>query len=60
MDTLLVTILGQVVPVHTVSISKVAAYVLEIDMEKAWTELKLESKWSNEVEVKLYLSSVDL
>lgn len=57
-DTLLVTILGLVVPVHTVSISKVAACVLEIDVERAWTELNLESRWSNEVEVKIYISHV--
>jgi hypothetical protein len=58
MDTLFITILGLVVPVHTVSISKVAPCVVQIDIKRAWTELKLESRWSNEVEVKIYISSV--
>jgi hypothetical protein len=57
-DTLLITILGQVVPVHTVGISKAASSTLEIDIERAWTELNLESKWSNEVDVKIYISSI--
>jgi hypothetical protein len=57
-DSLLITILGEVIPVHTVSVSKVDSHVLEIDIESAWKELNLESKWSNEVEVKIYISSL--
>jgi hypothetical protein len=55
-DSLLITILGEVIPVHTVSISKADSHVLEIDIERAWKELNLESKWSNEVGVKIYIS----
>lgn len=51
----MVTILDQVIPVHTVSISKVDSQVLEIDAEAAWKELKLGSRWSNELEVKVTL-----
>ena len=54
---MIVTILGLVVPVHTVSISKAATCVLKIDIERAWIELELESRWSNEVEVKIYINS---
>lgn len=57
-DSLLITVLGQVVPVHTVSVSKVDSHVLEIDLEKAWKELNLESRWSNEVEVKIYIHPI--
>lgn len=57
-DTMLITILEQVVPLHTVRTSKASPYVLEVDIERAWEELKLVSKWSNEVEVKLYISPI--
>jgi hypothetical protein len=52
----MITILGKVVPLHTVSISKVDGNVLEIDVAAAWKELDLESGWSNEVEVKIYIN----
>jgi hypothetical protein len=52
----MVTILGQAIPPHTVSVSKVDKHVLEIDVETAWKELRLDSGWSNEVEVKLYFN----
>ncbi|TVY71546.1 putative galactinol--sucrose galactosyltransferase [Lachnellula suecica] len=55
-DTTIIMILGKVIPVHTVTISKSDEHVLEIDVEAAWKELDLESGWSNEVEVKIYLS----
>ncbi|KAF7887994.1 uncharacterized protein EAF01_011148 [Botrytis porri] len=56
-ETLLVTILGKVVPLHTVSISKTDSHVLEIDILAAWKELELSGGWSNEVEVKIYINS---
>ncbi|TGO35100.1 hypothetical protein BHYA_0170g00120 [Botrytis hyacinthi] len=56
-DTLLVTIFGKVVPLHTVSISKTDPHVLEIDTLAAWKELELSGGWSNEVEVKIYINS---
>jgi hypothetical protein len=55
-DSMIITILGKVLPVHTVSVSKVDEHVLEVDIETAWKELELESRWSNEVEVKIYLN----
>jgi len=55
-DALMITVLGKVIPVHTVSVSKADEHVLEIDVERAWKELELESGWSNEVEVKIYIS----
>jgi hypothetical protein len=54
--SLMITIQGKVLPVHTISISKVSEFVLEIDVEKAWAEMELESGWSNEVEVKIYIN----
>jgi hypothetical protein len=52
----MITIQGKVLPVRTISVSKVSEYVLEIDVEKAWEELELDSGWSNEVEVKIYIN----
>ncbi|OHW93263.1 raffinose synthase sip1 [Colletotrichum incanum] len=50
-DDFLVTIQNQVIPVHTVSISKSHESVVEIDIEKAWQEMGLHPGWSNEVEM---------
>jgi hypothetical protein len=58
-DRLMITIQGKVLPVHTISVSKVSEFVLEIDVEKAWKELELESGWSNEVEVKIYINPTE-
>lgn len=52
----MITIQGKVLPVHTISVSKVSEYVLEIDIEKAWKEMELDSGWSNEVEIKIYIN----
>ena len=52
----LITIQEKVIPVHTVAISAVEKYVLEIDIGKAWKEMGLESRWSNAVEVKVHFS----
>ncbi|KAF4449434.1 hypothetical protein F53441_7296 [Fusarium austroafricanum] len=52
----LITIQEKVVPLHTVAISRADNHVLEIDIGKAWKELDLESRWSNDVEVKVYFS----
>ncbi|KAF7542986.1 hypothetical protein G7Z17_g11111 [Cylindrodendrum hubeiense] len=53
----LVTIQEKPIPAHTVTISKADNYVVEIDLGKAWEEMGLESRWSNEIEVKVYFSS---
>jgi hypothetical protein len=57
-DSMLITIQGKVLPVHTISVSNVSEFVLEIDIGKAWNELDLESGWSNEVEVKVYINPI--
>ena len=50
----MVTIQGQPIPPHTVTVNTVDSHVLNIYVEKAWKEMGLEAGWSNEVEVKLY------
>jgi hypothetical protein len=53
---LLVTIQGNIVPMHTVSVSLSCASIVEIDLMKAWTEMALDSGWGNEVQVKAIVS----
>lgn len=50
----MVTIQGQPIPPHTVTVNKTDSHVLEIDIETAWNEMGLTAGWSNEVEVKVY------
>jgi hypothetical protein len=57
-ETLLITVLGKVIPLHTVKKSIADDRVLEIDVQTAWKELDLDSKWSNEVQVKVYISRI--
>ena len=54
---MMIMILGKVIPVETVRKSEVDEHVLEIDVERAWHEMELESGWSNEVEVKIYINT---
>ncbi|KAL1897225.1 hypothetical protein Cpir12675_002407 [Ceratocystis pirilliformis] len=54
----LVTIMAQVIPPHTVTVSTVNPQVLEIDIETAWKEMGLRSGWSNEVQVQIYFDIV--
>jgi hypothetical protein len=54
MDDFMVTILGQPVPIHTVSVCQHHGHILEVDMERAWDEMGLDSGWANEVQVKIY------
>lgn len=49
----MITIQGKLIPRQTVKMSDVSEHVLEIDVEKAWAEMELESGWSNEVEIKI-------
>ena len=53
-DNFLVIVQGQVIPPHTVSVSKRDPHVVEVDVERAWDEMKLQPGWSNEVVVKVY------
>ncbi|KAI5922040.1 raffinose synthase Sip1 [Camillea tinctor] len=50
----MITILGQAIPLHTVSINKYDNHVVNIDIAEAWEEMELQPGWSNEVEVKVY------
>lgn len=50
----MVTIQGQPIPPHTVTVNAADDHVLNIDVETAWNEMGLEAGWSNEVEVKIY------
>jgi hypothetical protein len=55
-DDFMVTIQGKPIPPATVSISVQDPHVVEIDIEAAWTEMKLDAGWANEVEVKLHFT----
>lgn len=61
-NNFLVTILGSVVPFHTVRKASNAieagapAGLLEIDILAAWSEMGLDSGWSNEVVVQVFMS----
>lgn len=52
----MVTIQGQPIPSHTVSVSEVDGHLLNVDIETAWREMDLESGWANEVQVKVYFA----
>jgi hypothetical protein len=54
-DDMFVTLSGKPVPVHTVKKSAKDKTVLEVDVEMAWKELELSTRWSNECVVKLFL-----
>lgn len=53
----LVTIQEKPIPAHTATISKADNHVVEIDLGTAWQEMELESRWSNQIEVKVYFST---
>jgi hypothetical protein len=54
-EDMFMTLSGKPVPVHTVNKSKKDPTVLEVDVEAAWKELGLTTRWSNEVVIKLFL-----
>ncbi|KAK4167262.1 putative galactinol--sucrose galactosyltransferase 6 [Cladorrhinum sp. PSN259] len=56
MDEFMVTIQGQPLPPHTVTVNEKDNQVLNVDIETAWKEMGLESGWANEVEVKVYFA----
>ena len=49
-------ILGRTIPVHTVAKSQISERILEIDIERAWNEMKLDSGYSNEVTVDIIMT----
>lgn len=54
---MLITILGRVIPLHTVSIDP-ARPVLQVDLERAWIEMELDGGWSNEVPVEIFIDQI--
>ncbi|CAJ2500561.1 Uu.00g034140.m01.CDS01 [Anthostomella pinea] len=50
----MVTIQGQPIPPHTVTVNTSDRHVLDVDVETAWNEMGLKAGWNNEVEVKAY------
>ena len=52
----MVTIQGQPIPPRTASVSKHDEHVLDVDIEIAWNEMRLESGWANEVQVKVFFA----
>ncbi|KAM0262871.1 hypothetical protein ACHAQJ_001462 [Trichoderma viride] len=52
-EDFIVTLQDQAVPVETVSVSQSDQHVMEIDIEKAWKDMKLEPGVLDEVEVKV-------
>ena len=53
-DDFLITISEMVIPMHTVRILTEKP-VLEIDVEKAWSEMKIQPGFSNELTLKIFL-----
>lgn len=50
---LMVMLQNVAVPIETVRLSKYDPRVLEVDIETAWKDLKLEAGFKDEVEVKI-------
>ncbi|KAL6837617.1 glycoside hydrolase family 36 protein [Trichoderma camerunense] len=56
-EDFVVMLQDQAVPVETVRVSQNDEHVLEVDIEKAWTDMKLEPGLKDEVEVKVSFTS---
>jgi len=55
-ESLMVMIYGKPIPFHCVAVSRRCRNVLEIDVERAWREGELDSGWSNEVSLEIFLN----
>lgn len=55
-EDFIVTLQDQAVPVETVSVSRSDQHILEINIEKAWKDMKLEPGRFDEVEIKVSLA----
>ncbi|GAP85377.1 putative raffinose synthase Sip1 [Rosellinia necatrix] len=53
----MITIQGLPIPAYTVTVDQKDDRVLAIDIQKAWSEMGLNSGWGNEVEVKIYFDA---
>ncbi|GAW21232.1 hypothetical protein ANO14919_107500 [Xylariales sp. No.14919] len=49
----MITIQGFPIPLYTVTVDERDGHVLAVDVKKAWSDMDLNSGWSNEVEVKI-------
>ncbi|KAI0517125.1 raffinose synthase Sip1 [Xylaria bambusicola] len=49
----MITIQGLPIPFHTVTVDERDDHVLTVDIQTAWSEMGLNSGWSNEVEVRI-------
>ncbi|RWA06827.1 hypothetical protein EKO27_g8278 [Xylaria grammica] len=49
----MITIQGFPIPLYTVTVDERDGHVLAVDVQKAWSDMDLNSGWSNEVEVKI-------
>ncbi|KAK5632632.1 hypothetical protein RRF57_008346 [Xylaria bambusicola] len=49
----MITIQGLPIPFHTVTVDRKDDHVLAVDIQMAWSEMGLNSGWSNEVEVRI-------
>lgn len=56
-EDFIVMLQDQAVPVETVRVSQNDEHVLEVDIEKAWADMKLEPGLKDEVEVKVSFAS---
>ncbi|KAL8393288.1 hypothetical protein RB595_003173 [Gaeumannomyces hyphopodioides] len=55
-DDTIAMIQGAVIPQETVAVSEQDDHVLAVDVATAWTKMGLDSGWSNEVQLMLYIS----
>ena len=53
-DSFLITILGLVIPTHTVSVGP-HPNMLSIDVETAWNEMGLDGRHSNEIKIEMFI-----
>ena len=54
-EHLFATISSRAIPLHTVKTSESSSSVLEIDTETAWNEMGLQSSWSNEMTLEVFI-----
>jgi hypothetical protein len=54
-EDFMVIMFGRPVPIGCVGVSKTCGKVLEVDVERAWKEMGLESGWSNEVSLEVFV-----
>lgn len=53
----MVTIQGEPVPWHTISLSSGSDLVFQVDVDRAWYELDAHSGWNNDVRIQVSFST---